>query len=496
MEEPEGKAADSALSDRHAENPAPVYEMLERHAKRRGTAFHVPGHKQRADWRNEAADARYERLLKLDVTELADTDDLHHPTGPIAEAQRLAAVCFGAEETRFLVGGSTAGNLAMILGTTAPGDLLIVQRNVHRSIFHGLMLAGVRAVLLQPEIDAGTGLAVMPAADLIRDAIGRYPEARGVVLCTPNYYGMGGDLRPIAEVAHEAGMPLLVDEAHGPHFGLHPEFPASALQAGADAVVQSTHKMLGAMTMGAMLHVQGPRIDREAVRQALRMVQSSSPSFPLLASLDLARSQVHEGGAAAFALAMTAAASIRGRLPGTAFRAIEASVPYRQDPLKLVLYNVGGAMSGFRLRDELAARNCAIEMADARYAVLALGIGTRQEDADKLVEALLDMSVSLPEGSTNRSPGQAPTPAADIPLPTSFSRNLPATERVRLEGSAGRTAGEWVVPYPPGIPELYPGEVVTEETIARLLHWRKQGAQIQGAEDPGLTWLKVTVPSR
>lgn len=526
----------SKAAGQEERNRAPLYEMLERHAGRQAAAFHVPGHKQRTVGLGEAAVARYGPLLTLDVTELDDTDDLHHPAGPIAEAQRLAAACFGAEETRFLVGGSTAGNLAMILGTTAPGDLLIVQRNVHRSIFHGLMLAGARAVLLQPEIDAGTGLAVIPGADLVRRAVRRYPEARGVILCSPNYYGMSGDLRPVVEACHEAGMPLLVDEAHGPHFGLHPRFPASALHAGADAVVQSTHKMLGAMTMGAMLHMQGPRIDREAVRQALRMVQSSSPSFPLLASLDLARRHVHAGGAAAFEPALAAATALRERLPQTAFRAAEASGPHRQDPLKLALYDIRGTMNGFRLRDELAARNCDIEMADARHAVLALGIGTRQQDAERLLEALTDISGRLPAraapGAERQAPGQEGgqpqvqarsqaeaaaarlgpdsaqaaelRPAAavagagredadEVPLPAAFSRTFPPTERVRLEESAGRVAGEWVVPYPPGIPELYPGEVVTALAIERLQRWRKQGAQIQGAEDGELTWLRVAV---
>ena len=488
---------------------APIYEMLARHAERREIAFHVPGHKQRVVWQDAGAAAFYEPLLTLDVTELADTDDLHHPEGPIAEAQRLAADCFGAEETRFLVGGSTAGNLAMILGITTPGDLLIVQRNVHRSIFHGMMLAGVRAVLLQPEIDPGSGLAVIPDVDRVREAVQLYPEARGVILCSPNYYGMSGDLRPFTKICHQAGIPLLVDEAHGPHFGLHPQFPRSALQTGADIVVQSTHKMLSAMTMGAMLHMQGPRVGREAVRQALRMVQSSSPSFPLLASLDLARRQVHEGGLAAFESALNCAAAVRACLPQTVYRTIEYSSDhgaYRidQDPLKLVLYDTRGELSGFHIRNELAARGCAIEMADARYAVLALGIGTREQDADGLVRALKEMSelqrgkpeAAGPEHHQTPTRGQERAQRREserVPAPVAVSRALPQTERVRLEDSAGRIAGEWVVPYPPGIPELYPGETVTEQTIERLQRWRRQDASVQGAEDSELTWIRVAV---
>ncbi|MBW5449071.1 aminotransferase class I/II-fold pyridoxal phosphate-dependent enzyme [Cohnella sp. CFH 77786] len=478
--------------------------MLANHAGLRAASFHVPGHKQRAIWDDKDADGRYRSLLELDVTELADTDDLHHPGGPIAEAQRLAADCFGAEETRFLVGGSTAGNLAMILGTTAPGDLLIVQRNSHRSVFHGLMLAGVRAVLLQPDIEPASGLAVMPAAYRIREALDRYPEARGVVVCSPNYYGMAANLKPIADICHAAGKPLLVDEAHGPHFGLHPDFPRSALQAGADIAVQSAHKMLSAMTMGAMLHMQGTLVNREAVRQALRMVQSSSPSFPLLASLDLARRQLHVEGTSSFEPALQAVRGVRKLLPQTPFREMGRGGEDSQDPLKLVLFDSERKMDGFRLRDELAARGCIPEMADSRHVVLAFGVGSRKEDADRLVRALNEISdavstrhaapkdVMAEDGAAKYNLAESETDTEpDIPEPVIIHRVLPATERVPLQECAGRIAGEWVVPYPPGIPELYPGEIVTEGIRDRLLQWRRQGASIQGAEDPALKSIRV-----
>ncbi|WP_027086741.1 aminotransferase class I/II-fold pyridoxal phosphate-dependent enzyme [Cohnella panacarvi] len=479
---------------------APLYEALAAHAGLRAHSFHVPGHKQQEESYDPGSAAFYRALLPLDVTELADTDDLHHPQGPLAEAQRLAAQCFGAEETSFLVGGSTSGNMAMILGTGSPGDLYIVQRNVHKSIVHGLMLAGARAVMLAPQLDSLSGLAVIPPESSIETALQRYPEARGLILSTPNYYGMVSSLDRIVRLAHERGVPVLIDEAHGAHFGFHPAFPESALRAGADVVVQSTHKMLSAMTMGAMLHMQGDIVDREAIKQALRMVQSSSPSFPILASLDLARRQLHTSGAAAFEPALEAVHVVADRLEETPFRAVGnggfASDSLRYDPLKLVLFDQDGKLSGSELQGELAKRNCMAEMADDRYTVLAFGPGNRKTDGEALLEALRDISnrirdlKPMPTRQTSGETGET-QPASGVPQPVTFRRGRLSAKSVRLEASEGLIAGEWVIPYPPGIPVLYPGETITKNTIIELLRWRSSGAQIQGALDAALEHIVV-----
>lgn len=479
---------------------APLYEALAAHAALRAHSFHVPGHKQQAEWNDPESAEFYRALLSLDVTELPDTDDLHYPQGPLAEAQKLAAQCFGAEETSFLVGGSTSGNLAMILGTSSPGDLYIVQRNVHKSIIHGLMLAGARAVMLAPQLDSLSGLALIPPAGSIEAALERYPEARGVILSTPNYYGMVSSLDQIVQLAHKRGVPVLVDEAHGAHLGFHPAFPESALRAGADVVVQSTHKMLSAMTMGAMLHMQGDIVDREAIKQGLRMVQSSSPSFPILASLDLARRQLHIRGGAAFEPALLAVQVVIDRMEETPFRAVGhgryASDGSSYDPLKLVMFDEDGRLSGTRLRDELAKRNCIAEMADDRFAVLAFGPGNDRADGEALLEALRDIadkSGELTSMSTQQATvrmGEA-QPATDVPEPVTFRRGRLSAKSVRLEDSEGLTAGEWVIPYPPGIPILYPGEAITKNTIVELLRWRSSGAQIQGALDAALEHIVV-----
>ncbi|RED51667.1 aminotransferase class I/II-fold pyridoxal phosphate-dependent enzyme [Cohnella lupini] len=483
---------------------APLYEALAAHAQLRARSFHVPGHKQHAPWGEVGAPPYYyDSILEIDVTELSDTDDLHHPEGPIADAQKLAADCYDTEETRFLVGGSTAGNLAMILGVCHSGDLVILQRNVHKSIIHGLMLAGVRAVLLPSAIDASSGLATIPEERLLREALEKYRgEAKAVILSSPNYYGMSHDLTPLVRLAHEIHVPVLVDEAHGPHFGFHPAFPETALRAGADVVVQSTHKMLSAMTMGAMLHMQGALVPRNAVRQALTMVQSSSPSFPIMASLDLARRQLHTQGAEMFRSAMEAVKQATRGLSETTYRALGygeyASEGIAYDPLKLVLFDESGGLSGFELRDELIRRKCIPEMADARYVVLAFGPGSTWEDGDRLSDALREISQASPNGREkgNKLTDRTRTASSSletyvVPDPVIFAREGFESHAIELADSAGYRSAEWIIPYPPGIPMLYPGEVITEEIIEQLRRWRHEGAQIQGAQDPELGTLQV-----
>ncbi|MBB6692490.1 aminotransferase class I/II-fold pyridoxal phosphate-dependent enzyme [Cohnella xylanilytica] len=476
---------------------APLYEALARRAGNNPAAFHVPGHKQRAEWTAAVGDAsrRFAELLPLDVTELPDTDDLHHPEGVIAEAEALAADCFGAEETRFLVGGSTAGNLAMILAVCRPGELLLVQRNVHKSVIHGLMLSGARTVFLPPAIDPGSGLAIAPSADTVREALRRHPDAKGLLLANPNYYGMSVELAPIVRESHAMGIPVLVDEAHGPHFGRHSAFPESALQAGADIVVQSAHKMLSAMTMGAYLHMQGDRVSRASIRQYLRMIQSSSPSYPILASLDLARRELHARKEEAFAEALRTAGEIRAVLADSAYGIVPAGPHVRIDPLKLTLFDASGTLDGFRLQAELEKHGCSAEMADDRYVVLALGTGSRPEDGRRLLAALEKIAVKyeLRDPQPNLIFRALPAYPEEIPEPVVLSRGAETedSEPVPLEEAEGRVSAEWIIPYPPGIPALYPGETITPAIIRELHQWRKQGARIQGAEDGTLGTVRV-----
>ncbi|CAH1225950.1 Arginine decarboxylase [Paenibacillus auburnensis] len=515
---------------------APIYEMLEQYRLKGNISYHVPGHKNGEAYSGAEGAGYLDEIMRYDVTEITGTDDLHHPEGVIREAQELAADCFGAEESFLLVGGSTAGNLALILTVCPePGMVLILQRNVHKSVIHGLMLAGVRAVFLEPQLDADSGLAVAPAAEAVQAALAAYPEAAAVLVTMPNYYGMGTDLAPLARICHDSGVPLLVDEAHGAHYGLHPALPAGALACGADGVVQSTHKMLPALTMGAMLHVQGPRLNRALLRQRLAMVQSSSPSYPVMASLDLARRLVHTGRAGAFTAGLAAVDELkRGLAALPRFGLLQPAQPLQphggagtaagmdtppastaayttQDPFKAVIYDAAGVLGGFELQRRLEEKGIVPEMSDDRHVVLAFSLGSKAEETFTLLGALREIDVESAAAEPFSVPSsfneveRTLSPSAEVSTwnnsvqslisqPVTFSLKpvtAGETESVPLEYSVGRVAAEMVIPYPPGIPLLYPGEVINEAACRRLAALRQGGAKFQACADPALRRIVV-----
>lgn len=483
---------------------APLYEMLEQYRNMGNISYHVPGHKNGEAYEGIEGSGYLKEIMKYDVTEIIGTDDLHHPEGVIKEAQELAADCFGAEESFFLIGGSTVGNLALILTVCPePGMTLILQRNVHKSIIHGLMLAGVRAVFLEPLIDPISGLAVAPAVETVQAALAAYPDAAAVLVTMPNYYGMGSNLAPLAQACHDSGVPLLVDEAHGAHYGQHPALPAGALACGADGVVQSTHKMLTAMTMGAMLHVQGPRLDRGLLRQRLAMVQSSSPSYPVMASLDLARQLLHSRGAEAFTAGLAAVEVLRrGLAELPRYRLMQPAVPFTQDPFKVVIYDATGVLSGFELQSMLEAKGCVPEMSDERHVVLLFSLGSKAKDAVHLLRALQEIDSETQSESRCKDQYLSSNDISTwnnfdtqpISAPILFSMKpviAGETESVGLEYSVGRVAAEMVIPYPPGIPLLYPGERITSHICKRLRGLAQGGAKFQACADPALQRIVV-----
>ncbi|CAM4518126.1 arginine/lysine/ornithine decarboxylase [Paenibacillus endophyticus] len=492
---------------------APVFEALLQHAKSAVTGFHVPGHHggkalNQPGW-TDSTDAKvieyFYKIMEIDVTELSSTDDLHHPEACIKEAQQLAALTFGSDDSYFLVGGSTSGNIALLLTVCEPNDLVIVQRNVHKSVLNGLRLAGARAVFLLPELESHSGLATIPSVQDVKAALAKYPEAKAVFLSNPNYYGMKVNLAPYAEAIHHYHIPLLVDEAHGAHFGMHSAFPRSALSEGADAVVQSAHKTLPTLTMGALLHVQGDRIARSVLSESLAMIQSSSPSFPIIASIDISRAMIDALGPSMFEQSLNAAEAFRSWLIRQDTDICEMTIEsgtmleLSKDPLRVVLFDKTGRQTGFELQHMLETHGCYIEMADPRYAVLVFGIQTSLHDIQKLQYAItqLDDRRSKKQESIKELRYERGFFSPDenrISEPVSFARarfKNEATERIHLEDSVHHISAELVVPYPPGIAVLYPGEKITAAAITRIKELSLAGAKFQGASDGQMKTIAV-----
>ncbi|KRF28700.1 aminotransferase class I/II-fold pyridoxal phosphate-dependent enzyme [Paenibacillus sp. Soil787] len=491
------------------QSPAPLFEAMVAHHDKNPASFHVPGHKSGQGLLDEGT-SFLKTVMSIDYTEITGLDDLHHAEGVIREAEQLAADCFGAEETYFLIGGSTVGNLAMISAVCGKDDIILVQRNVHKSVIHGLMLAGAKAVFIAPGIHPESGVATRLAIDDVKQALLQYSEAKGLFITNPNYYGNGVNLKPFAELMHEHGKLLLVDEAHGAHYGFHPEVPASALSQGADAVVQSTHKMLTAMTMGAMLHVQGPRIDRQAIQQLLAMLQSSSPSYPIMASLDLARKRMHTEGRNWLEQGLAVVKEFRSLLDElTAFGYHPRELPGNQsqeietaDPFKIAIYDATNTLSGTELKERLEAQDCFVEMTDGRQVLLVFTPASTREDMLRIVEVLTNICFDVP---IQKKELQAPisnilklpyyTP---ISSPVAFDmRDISKKSRdsafsqVSVQGAVGKRSADMVIPYPPGIPYLYPGEIISASVVEALLQLAANGIKFQGTEFGETQKLKI-----
>jgi arginine decarboxylase len=453
---------------------APIFDALKEHVARKWINFHVPGHKQGQMFDREALEW-FHPLLSMDLTEVGQLDDLHQPTGVIKEAQQLAAEAFRATTTYFLVGGTTAGNLAAILACCPSGGSVIVQRSSHQSVFHGCMLAGAKPVYLKTGFDeCGVEKPVSPQE--IERILKEDDSVKAVVLTSPSYYGRVQPVREIAQVCHRHRVLLIVDEAHGAHFGFHKALPQSAMDLGADIAVQSTHKMLPSMTMSSMLHLQGQRVSPDEVRHWLRVIESSSPSYPLMASLDVTRRLMATEGERLLNRLLTDLEYFRGNIQSLQ----SLSELKADDPLKFTL-TANGKITGFQLADRLKQEGIHAELADPLSVLLVLGLGTTREDLKILWKALkkIDQSLAgIPASSAKVSFAFA-TDTQKVRLPLSELRRR-SFRAVPLSEAAGKVAVEMVVPYPPGIPVVLPGETWTreaQETIETIL---KGGGQVRG----------------
>lgn len=470
---------------------APLYEMLCLYEEQNRTSLHVPGHKDGRVF-DENSLKHFSNLLSIDATESKGIDDLHHPSNAIKKAQRLAADAFGADHTFFLVGGSTIGNVGIALSLCQPGNKILVQRNMHKSVFHGLLLAGAEPIYIAPAMESTTKAAMVAQPYYIEQALKKYPDVKGVWITNPNYYGMSQDLTQLAAVCHQAGVPFIVDEAHGAHFGQAETVPPSALSKGADLVIQSTHKMLTSMHMTSMLHMKGQLVSRERVAQVLGMIQSTSPSYPLLASLDIARRHLVERGREQLKETVQRLEDRRKTLSEN-LKILSiwggSQEVYARDPLKWIISCKNELVSGYQLLDLFYEQGATAEMSDPRHVVFLFSLHEKEGDIDKVVSSIKKVDETLQHWPEKDKPQKKELiffdPEGTLYQPKVSLRDafhMPR-RKATLDEAVGSLCGETVLPYPPGIPLLTPGEEINQSHIQTIRHLYAMGAYFQSPSD-------------
>lgn len=474
---------------------APLFEAIKKHALKNPAGFHIPGHGQGKGLPAGLSKLEGQALFALDLTELPGLDDLHNPGGPIAGAQELASEIYGSDRSFFLVNGTTAGIQALITALVKQKKV-IVARNAHRSVLGGMVLSGADPVYVLPEIIPDFEIDCGVRTAFIRQALADNPGAAAVFAVRPNFYGVARDLEGLVRTAHEAGTPVLVDEAHGAHLRFHQDLPRDAMDAGADASVQSTHKLGGSLGQSSMLHLRGGLVDPGAVAASLRLLQTTSPSYLLMASLDLARRQMSLQGDRIMEEALTLARGVRQRLAGIRnLRVLTGDcLPGNHcelDSTKLVISVRDLGLTGYQVSGLLAGRyKVFVEMADFYNIVAFVSTGTTGEDCDRLVEALRDIAARDKLRSLPPPPG-APSTFKKVMKPRDawFAPSM----KVPLAESRGKICAEAVAVYPPGIPVVNPGEEITGE-IYDYLHMISQiGLSCQGPSDPSLKTIKIVI---
>ncbi len=492
-----------------------IFDKLKNYSDSDYYAFHMPGHKRNLDLMDGTSPYR------IDITEIDGFDDLHHAEGILKEAQERAARVYHADETHFLVNGSTVGILSAILGTTEKGDSILVARNCHKSVYHAIYLNELDPVYLYPKFDTELGLSIEIDVEDVRIALEEHPEIRAVMIVSPTYDGVVSDIEKIAEIVHEAGCPLIVDEAHGAHFGFDPYFPESANVHGADLVINSLHKTLPALTQTALLHVNGGRVNRRKVKRYLDMLQTSSPSYILMASIDacihlLEQTQMRTHNI--FKEYASHIDTLRKELKALKhLKIIETENTERYDRSKFVISVKHAPMSSHELYETLLQKyHLQMEMLAGTYVLAMTTVGDTQEGLDRLKDALLEIDAELDTEFAMK------TDDTDLPL----SGKQPSLEKVwtiaevvnrrdeaqsrqedpqeilhfghpgkvekrSFEESIGCISLEYAYLYPPGSPLIVPGERITQEAV-EILHWyQEHDFSIEGlqSEDGIEVWI-------
>ena len=516
------------MTDDRDQAEAPLVEALRAYRERRTAAFHTPGHKLGAGAPSDLVEALGQRLLSADMGVANGLDDTQESGGLLHAAEALAAAAWGADRAFFVPNGSSGGLQALVLAAAGPDEKVIVPRNAHKSLLAGLILSGAWPVYVEPTVDEAWQIPVNVPLERYAAAMAAHPDARAVFVTSPSYNGFCADVTGLAAAAHDAGLPLVVDQAWGAHLRFSRALPADAMAAGADAAVTSVHKLLSGLSQASIVLARGKRLDDDRLRTMVTMLRTTSPLVPIYLSIDAARRQMVAGGEALWGEALRLADTARARLaaiPGIAVLGAEAarqpgSVDF--DPVRITISAVAAGLSGYELERRLRSEQAvAIEAADPRNIVVNVTFGDSPASIDRLVAACAVVvaeaaaagggsagavrgvgggpatagigraTVRGETATVGHEPGGGVAPRYGRQLSSPREAFFASAKALPLAACVGRVSAEMVVPYPPGIPVLGPGEEVTAETAAHVAQAAARGVLIHGPRDGSLATLRV-----
>lgn len=487
-----------SLSKIHDHQETPLFTGVVNHAKRNPIQFHIPGHKKGVGMNPDFRQFIGDNALSIDLINIGPLDDLHHPKGMIKEAQQLAADAFGADYTFFNVQGTSGAIMTMIMSVCGPGDKIIIPRNVHKSISSAIIFSGAIPVFIHPVMDPRLGIAHGITTSSVRTALEQNPDAKAVVVINPTYFGVAANLQEIVQVVHSFDIPVLVDEAHGVHIHFHEDLPMSAMDAGADMAATSVHKLGGSMTQSSVLNVQGKLVSPKRVQTVISMLTTTSTSYLLLASLDVARKQLVLHGQEMITKTINLANKARAeinQIPNLYCMGEEIidgdESTFDFDPTKLLVHVRDLGLSGFEVETWLRKEaNIEVEMSDLYNILCLVTPGDTEENVEALVTALQQLA-TYNETQEKVTPVTIELPNIPRLAMTPRDAFYAETELVPFDDSAGRIIAEFIMVYPPGIPVLLPGEIIAEENLNYIKHNKEAGLPVQGPEDFDFRFLRV-----
>lgn len=476
----------------------PLFTGLKKHARKNPIQFHIPGHKKGVGMDPDFRSFMGGQALSIDLINIGPLDDLHHPHGMIKDAQELAAKAFGADYTFFSVQGTSGAIMAMVMAVCGPGDKILVPRNVHKSVTSAIIFSGATPIFIHPELDNDLGISHGITPESVEKALHVHPDAKAVLVINPTYFGIAADLKRIVDIAHRFDVPVLVDEAHGVHIHFHEELPLSAMQAGADLAATSVHKLGGSLTQSSVLNLREGLVSHERVQTVLSMLTTTSTSYILLASLDVARKHLATRGHELIDQTIKLANKTRNainQIPNlycVGKEIMGSSATFNYDPTKLIISVKDLGITGYDvevwLRDNYYIE---VEMSDLYNILCIITPGDTDRETSVLTDALNELASLYKEQAQKTDPINVTVP--EIPLLALSPRDAfySETEVVRLQNSSGRISAEFMMVYPPGIPIFIPGEIITEENIDYVHQNLGAGLPVQGPEDETLENIRV-----